>query len=85
MDKLTKREKLIEELEKGIMVEIVIKATITSDMLADLIIADRKRICEPLVKYKNACLDVFPREPFPNTPAERYIDEAITLAGVTDE
>lgn len=50
---MNEREKLIEELIKNHIPASVKGKHITADCLADFILADRKRIVEPLFKSKN--------------------------------
>lgn len=72
----TEREKLIERIEEEIMP--VQMGNPRAWHIADFILADRKRIVEPLVKYYEN-----DREPdYDGAIAQDAIDEAIKLAGV---
>lgn len=52
------------------------------EKIADFIISDRKRIVEPLVKYKKEVIDNCGQEGWNLTVGDSPIDETLTNAGV---
>ena len=80
---MTERERLIEELSKRGLRLGAIKTLNTAESIivfrasmADFIINDRKRICEPLVKWRKA--DPYTKE---GKYPEDAISETLKLAG----
>lgn len=82
MDELLERKKLIEALDQAM-------GRIYPREVIDFILADRKRICEPLVELKdylvnqNGYLSHETSTLFED--AEEAIDKTLHLAGITEE
>lgn len=76
--KVSEREKLIQELDIKFG-HIFLTCTTHDEMLADFILADRKRIVEPLVKYKLLIeLKLVTNKRF----VDESIDKTIKIAGI---
>ncbi len=70
------REKLLEKLQ---LLNIKNGGLISLSVLADFILADRKRIVEPLVKHK----EIQSRDEWRESDVNIAIDESLKNAGVT--
>lgn len=75
------REKLIEKLKKES--DVGLYFSMSFDRIADLILADRKRIVEPLVNFKNKCIATYGHKSWNRlTDTAKTIDETLKMAGV---
>lgn len=81
------REELIKELKLIIINEYNPDLNINCpnyEKLANFIIADRARIVEPLVKYKDDCKEIWSWT-IPREETDKAIDETLKLAGVEND
>lgn len=88
MNKVNERKKIVEELINtfGIVADGKTRPLATFERIADFILADRKRIVQPLVEYRKEHGDASCGVKLGFTfSVFNSIDETIKLAGVNDE
>ncbi len=74
---MTERQRLIKELEDN-----QIYALVSVEQIADFIIEDRLRICEPLIGLKRRVIEAFGNQVWSRNVLNKEIDETLKLAGL---